>query len=123
MTFALVLYFPLAIATLLALAVMILKVGQSIATCPDAAPTVHPASLTIVTGFVSMGLGGVALIGAMMVALKLPPVLALFAASGLACLTLGVGFSHAIATLRAVTAPVPDTQRKGPWEPPAKADQ
>lgn len=112
MTLAIVLYFPLAIATLVTLAGMILKVGKSMTTCPDASPAVAPAALTIVTGFVSMGLGGIVLIGAMMVALELDAAFTLFAGLGLACLTLGVGFSHAIATLRAVTSP--------PVEPPAK---
>jgi len=106
MTLAIILYFPLAIGTLVALATMILKVGKSMDACPDSPATVRPAALTIVTGFVSMGLGGVVVIGAAMVALDLGAAFTLLAGLGLACLTLGVGFSHSVATLRAVTTPV-----------------
>lgn len=91
-------YEILALGTLIALSGMILKTGPLLATRPQTNPATKAATVTITTGFAAIGAGGVILIGAALPVLSRSPVLAL----GLAALCLGLGFSHAVATLRAV---------------------
>ncbi|HHC29395.1 MAG TPA: hypothetical protein ENK80_02375 [Rhodobacterales bacterium] len=124
MIFALTSYFLIALTTLVALSLMILKIGHSLAACPDSPLSVRPATLTVTTGFVALGAGGVVLIGACIPAMDLPLASELFLGLGIASIALGLGFSHAIATLRAVTTPLPPpAPRMGPWEPRVNADR
>ncbi len=94
-------YFAVALATLLALARMILTIGKALADCPESGRAARAGSITIATGFIAIGAGAVILIAAgLAMAGTHPPTMLL--AMGLACLILGLGFTHAITTLRSV---------------------
>ena len=97
---ALIIYFGIATLMVAAMTAMILKIGQLLAECPDNGPAVRAASITIATGYAMIGIGGVGLIGACITFTN--TLLALSAALGMAAICLGLGFTHAIATLRAV---------------------
>lgn len=97
-------YVTLALGALIALSGMILKIGTLLAACPQNTPATKAVAVTITTGFAAIGAGGVILIGAALPLLVKSPVLALMLGLGLAALCLGLGFSHAVATLRAVLA-------------------
>lgn len=86
-----------------ALAVMILRIGHMLADCPVRGPMVRAASVTIATGFVAIGLGMVVLLGVAAVAVGLDSPMPLIGAIGFGTLCLGLGFSNAIAVLRNVT--------------------
>jgi len=95
-------YLLLTLGGLALLSAMILKIGQLVTACPSANPATRAVAVTIATGFAAIGAGGVILIGALLPTLVDEPILALMLASGMAALCLGLGFSHAVATLRAV---------------------
>lgn len=107
----LITYIVLAAAALMALATMILKVGGMLAECPDQSPATKAAAVTIATGFVAIGAGGMILIGAVLPLMQEEAVAAFLVALGLVALCLGLGFTHAIGTLRAVVA---DAKRPAP---------
>lgn len=102
MTLFVTFYVLLAFAALIALSMMILKIGTLLGDCPQAARRARAASITIATGFTAIGAGGIILIGAILPIARDIPVAAFLAALGLASLCLGLGFTHAVATLRAV---------------------
>ncbi|MEO0991548.1 MAG: hypothetical protein AAFX00_11420 [Pseudomonadota bacterium] len=99
-------YFAVALAALLALASMILKVGTYMGDCPVSSRAAKAGAVTIATGFLAMGGGAVILIAAVLPLIEVPSV-GLLAALGVACLGLGLGFTNAVATLRAVVADAP----------------
>ncbi len=96
-------YIALAFGGLTVLCIMILRIGMMIGTCPDTGPAARAAAVTIATGFAAIGAGGVILIGAVLPLTAGQPMMAFLSALGLASLCLGLGFTHAIGTLRAVT--------------------
>ncbi|MEP1522552.1 hypothetical protein [Ascidiaceihabitans sp.] len=98
-------YILIAFGGVIALASMILRIGTLMGDCPITAARAKTASLTIATGFAAIGAGGVILIGAAIPVLQQEPAAALMIALGFAALSLGLGFTHAVATLRAVTLP------------------
>lgn len=100
-------YLIFALGALTALSVMILRIGALLETCPDNGPSVRPAIITVATGFAAIGSGGVILIGALVPMLSGAPLVGFFAALGLTSLCLGLGFTQAMATLRAVLDPPP----------------
>jgi hypothetical protein len=102
MTLLVTLYVILAFAALIALSMMILKIGTLLGDCPQAARRAQAASITIATGFSAIGAGGIILIAVILPILPHMPAAAFLAALGLASLCLGLGFTHAVATLRAV---------------------
>jgi hypothetical protein len=102
MTFLALSYIALAFGGLAALCKMILRIGAMIGTCPDNGAAARAAAVTIATGFAAIGAGGVILIGALLPLNMGEPIVAFLAAAGLASLCLGLGFTHAIGTLRAV---------------------
>ncbi len=95
-------YVALAFGGLIALCMMILRIGAMIGTCPDSGAAAKAAAVTIATGFAAIGAGGVILIGALLPLNEGQPIVAFLLASGFASLCLGLGFTHAIGTLRAV---------------------
>ena len=101
MLFQICLYLGLGTLMLLAMTLMILKIGSLLGDCPNSAGAARAAAATIATGYSMVGLGGVVLIGAAIPILD-AGFLALLPALGLVAICLGLGFSHAIATLRAV---------------------
>ncbi len=96
------LYFALALALTITLAGMILKVGTLLGECPDSGRAAKAAAVTIATGYTAVGFGGLILIGAGYVAIAPGELAGLLGALGLASLCLGLGFSNAVVTLRAV---------------------
>lgn len=95
-------YLPIALSILIVLAVMILRIGTLIGGCPVTRRTAEAASVTIATGFAAIGGGGVALIGVLVIMFQDLPVMAVLMALGFAGLCLGLGFAHAVGTLRAL---------------------
>ena len=118
------LYVILAFGALASLCIMILRIGRMLGTCPITKSVARTASVTIATGFAAIGAGGVILLGAMIPVMANAPLLGFLLALGLASLCLGLGFTHAIATLRVVIArPLPKAadpeQPDHPLEPAA----
>ena len=102
-------YFILAACALAALSFMIFKIGDALADCPTTGRAARAGSLTIVTGFVAIGSGGVLIIAAaVFMSLTNIAVEGVMAALGLSILCLGLGFTHAVATLRDVVAQAAD---------------
>jgi hypothetical protein len=118
MTLAILGYFTVTLGTLIALGRMILQVGRVMGDCPQTGAAARGAALAIAAGFLAIGFGGVILIAALIpawanaadpTAMGVVTLLAL----GLCCMTLGLGFAHALRNLRAlVQAP-----RATPMEP------
>lgn len=101
----LALYLVLGFVILTLLARMILRVGEAMATCPDARPGIRAAALTIVTGYCALGAGGLILIAIAFPVMQAGLPAIFLGALGVALMALGLGFSNAVATLRAVTQP------------------
>ncbi len=97
-----ILYIALGFGALTTLAMMILRIGTMLAECPNSTPTIRAAAVTIATGFAAIGAGGVVLIGAVLQLLADAPMAGFLAALGFAALCLGLGFTQAVGTLRAV---------------------
>jgi len=107
--YALLIYAVAAFGTLSVLGWMILKIGTLLGDCPVSRARAKAASVTVATGYLAIGAGGVVLGGAAAVfaASELAAVIGML---GFVVLCLGLGFSNAIATLRAVTVlPEPAT--------------
>ncbi|KEJ96722.1 hypothetical protein SUH3_15310 [Pseudosulfitobacter pseudonitzschiae] len=100
-------YIAIAFGMLVALAAMILKIGSLLGECPAARQAARAAAVTIATGFCAIGAGGVALIGGALPLVQSEPAAGLMVALGLAALCLGLGFTHAVGTLRAVVKDAP----------------
>lgn len=96
------LYIALGFGGLAALSIMILRIGTLLGECPQSRATARAGAVTIATGFSAIGAGGVILIGAALPLLAQAPLAGFLVALGFAALCLGLGFTHAIGTLRAV---------------------
>ncbi len=96
------LYIALGFGGLSALAIMILRIGALLGECPQSRATARAGAMTIATGFSAIGAGGVILIGAALPLLGDAPLAGFLCASGFAALCLGLGFTHAVGTLRAI---------------------
>ncbi|MFM2390874.1 MAG: hypothetical protein RLZZ437_2429 [Pseudomonadota bacterium] len=112
MTLAILAYFAVTLATLIALGRMILQVGRSMGDCPQTGAAARAGSVAITAGFIAIGMGGVILVSAVIPALagnadaaELAVITLL--AVGLACVTLGLGFAHALGNLKAIVRPRP----------------
>jgi hypothetical protein len=104
MTLALLAYFIVALGTLIALTRMIVLIGQGMGDCPQTGRMARAASTSIATGYLAIGLGGAILIAAVIPALA-PENIAgqsviVLLTVGFASLILGLGFVHAVRTLR-----------------------
>lgn len=100
-----ILYFGLAAGALIALAIMIFRIGTAMTDCPIVGQTARAGAMTIVSGFAAIGSGGIILIAAL--AMVLMPgfnVAGSMGALGLSLLCLGLGFTQAVASLRDVVA-------------------
>ena len=107
-------YTAISLATLGFLSRMILTIGRMIGDCPQSGAAARSAAVTIATGYSAIGAGGVLIIAAALPALHENSTAALLAALGLAAICLGLGFTHAVTTLRAVV----DTARTPPQPTP-----
>lgn len=106
-----ILYVALMFGAVAALSVMILRIGAMLGACPQTGAVARASAITIATGFAAIGAGGVILIGAGLPLFAEAPLLSFLLASGLAALCLGLGFTHAVGTLRDV---ILINQRQGP---------
>ncbi|MEQ6201764.1 hypothetical protein ABMC88_01800 [Sulfitobacter sp. HNIBRBA2951] len=102
MTILAILYIALGFGALAALATMILRIGDMLGQCPQSRATARAAAVTIATGFAAIGAGGVILIGAALPLLAQAPLAGFLGALGFAALCLGLGFTQAVGTLRAL---------------------
>ena len=95
------------------------RVAKALGACPDMAQGtragLEAAALSISTGFLAIGAGGLFVIAGAMAAVDAPAPVALMSALGLGVLCLGLGFTHAVTLLRGLMvaqAPEPKT----PWQ-------
>jgi hypothetical protein len=111
-----ILYFTLAAAALIALSVMIFRIGTALSECPNTGRAAKAGALTIVSGFAAIGTGGILLIAAgALITLPAGTMASLMTALGLSVLCLGLGFTHAVSALRDVVAQA--AERASPAEP------
>jgi len=97
-------YFLLCALVLSVLSYMILRIGKMLSDCPERGAIIRAASVTVATGFAAIGAGAVILLGLALPLAGEVHLLALPAALGLSILGLGLGFTHAIGTLRLVAS-------------------
>lgn len=114
---ALISYAVVSLAALVALASMILKIGAMLGHCPQSRAMAKSAAVTIATGYTAIGAGGVLLIGAILPVMRDDALVGLVGALGLAVLCLGLGFTQAITTLRAVLKGADGPERVERQEP------
>ncbi|MEL7099062.1 MAG: hypothetical protein AAGM84_09565 [Pseudomonadota bacterium] len=111
-----VIYLPLSLSVLALLCLMILRIGHMVGGCPAARRRAEAAAVTIATGYAAIGAGGIMLIGALIPLLAQLPAVGVMAALGFAALCLGLGFAHAVGTLRAVVLDAPASAAPAPAE-------
>ena len=95
-------YLCVSLMVLIALGGMILRIGSHLGDCPAGKSAARTAALTIATGFAAIGTGGIILGTTPLIVLTDGSHAALFGMMGIVSLCLGLGFTHAVATLRAV---------------------
>lgn len=103
-------YLSVSLTALVGLATMIVVIARTLADCPEKGPRAKAVGIAIATGYLSIGGGAVLLIGAF--ATLYPDFSVTVFSMGLACLVLGLGFTQAVTTLRAVLADTPKTAIK-----------
>lgn len=111
------LYFVISLAALATLSVMILRIGAVMGDCPQTGRTARAGALAIVSGFVVIGAGGLALIAALIGLSDLPPVVASFGTLGVALVALGIGFASAVGALRDMVVRAQNPRIAAPAEP------
>lgn len=104
MFFAALTYLLMALLALGALTLMILRIGAMMSDCRGI-PAARTATVTIATGFGAIGFGFVLMAGAGLAMFVNAPFIGLLLTGGFVALCLGLGFSQAITTLRAVLDP------------------
>lgn len=102
---SLALYFAFALAFLAALTTMIVKISRALGECPQTGRAARAAGVTIATGYTAIGCGAVALIGSALPIVEGGTPATLFAI-GLVAVILGLGFTHAVTTLRLAVQPL-----------------
>lgn len=107
---SLILYFVFALAFLAALATMIVKISRALGDCPKTGRAARAAGVTIATGYTAIGGGAVALVGSALPIVEGGTPATLFAI-GFAALVLGLGFTHAVTTLRLAVQPKSEAGR------------
>lgn len=93
-------FIGLSLVAVIALTRMILLIGTMQQDCPETGSAARLVAVTVATGFCAIGAGGVFLIAAGFPLLAQAPMMAFLVGLGLAVLCLGLGFSHAVNTLR-----------------------
>lgn len=92
----------LSLAAVGLLSKMIIKIGAMVDHCATTPQQAKTVSVTVATGFIAIGSGGALLISVGVSTLLDVSITGLMISLGLTSLCLGLGFVHAIATLRAV---------------------
>lgn len=106
MIFASLTYLIISLLALSSLTIMILRIGALVSTC-DGNPGAKTAAVSIATGFSAIGFGLILIVGAGMALFAGAPFIGMLATSGFTALCLGLGFTQAVSTLRAVLTPPP----------------
>lgn len=101
------LYFSLAFTGLVALALVLVIIGRAAAACPQIGASAKVGTLVITTGFIALGIGAIALIGAFLPLLAEGRASGLYLALGFLSLALGLGFSNAAVRLRDILNAAP----------------
>lgn len=121
-------YLGVSLSILFLLSLMILRIGTLLGDCPQSGRAARAGAVTVATGFAAIGAGGIILIGSGLGIARSDPMNVLFACLGIATLCLGLGFTHAVTTLRAIVTealadpaadPNPWGKTKDPVEAPA----
>lgn len=94
------LFYPVGLAGLLALCLMLIVIGRAARECPETAAAARLGALIITTGFATIGTGVIALIGAALPIFGSGKAEALPLALGFVSIALGVGFWNAASMLR-----------------------
>ncbi|MEL7468394.1 MAG: hypothetical protein AAFN27_08060 [Pseudomonadota bacterium] len=100
-------YFALGFAGLGALAVILAIIGKAASACPQIGAAARVGTLVITTGFIALGAGAVAIIGAFLPLLAEGRASGLYLALGFLSLALGLGFSGAAIRLRDILNAAP----------------
>ena len=100
-------YFSLGFAGLAALALVLVIIGRAAAACPQIGASAKVGTLVITTGFIALGVGAIALIGASLPMLAEGRASGLYLALGFLSLALGLGFSTAAIRLRDILNAAP----------------
>lgn len=106
----LIAYTVLSLAGVALLCHIILRIGAMMGDCPNNGPAFRVSATSVATGFAAIGVGGTVLIGSLIVIVPNAPIAGFIIALGLAALCLGLGFTQAVATLRAVTDGIADAR-------------
>ena len=118
-----IIYFTIAAAILAGLTSMLLHIGKLLGACPVSGTAAWSAAITITTGFVAIGIGGIFLLAAFMAIIPQEDPAALSAVIGLASLALGLGFSQAAVSLRGAIRQIQEAMKELKAEPAQPADQ
>ena len=98
-------FMGLSAMALVVLSWMILKVGAALSDCPVTGRAARAGALTIVTGYAAIGAGAAVLASAIAIsAIEIAPFEGFLAALGVVVMCLGIGFGHAVRTLREAVA-------------------
>ncbi|MCP4820614.1 MAG: hypothetical protein GY883_15580 [Shimia sp.] len=110
LSYALPIYLALGTGLVALMSVMILHIGAMVGDCPQSSRAAKAAARTIAAGYAVIGLGTVVLLATLLPALDLG-LLGILPLTGLVAIGLGLGFTSAVDTLRAMvqTAAMPST--------------
>lgn len=97
---ALIVYLAAGALSVLALAWLLGQIGRAARDCPVSGPAARAATLGVVGAFAAIGLGVVAMIGAVASEIDAAPVAASLGQYGAASVLLGISFAIAASTLR-----------------------
>ncbi|MEM9063174.1 MAG: hypothetical protein AAGD13_22160 [Pseudomonadota bacterium] len=103
-------YFALGFAGLGALSIILVIIGQAASACPEIGAAARVGTLVITTGFIALGAGAIAIIGAFLPLLAEGRASGLYLALGFLSLALGLGFSGAAIRLRDILNAAPRPQ-------------
>ena len=97
----------LGFVALFALAVVLVVIGRAAEQCPQIGAAARVGTLVITTGFLALGAGAIAIIGAFLPILISGAANGLYLALGFLSLALGLGFSTAALRLRDILHAAP----------------
>ena len=107
---SLYLYFGIGLSALTVLATMILVIGRDLGNCPRKGPALQIGAVSVATGFVAIGLGAMILVAPAIDAFG-DNLVGLFVTLGGVLISLGIGFTNAVAILRGLAR---DAAQDGP---------
>ncbi len=106
MTLAYIVYFVIGVAVLAVLTLRLNQVGQQMGKCTQNAPTMQIILTSLITGFFTIGMGGLILLGLVLSSFAAPAPTTLILALGLMFVALGFAFTQAVSILRGAVTDV-----------------